>query len=110
MGLRIGKRGLHQCVGIKLSLDSLRAPEKNKSWQFLFRGIALARVGTQKLSPESLRNLLKGLTAGSRPFGKPGPEGNENCHAMMMRRLDTVRASGKRAFKESNKTCGRLSN
>ncbi len=32
---------------------------------------------SQQLSPGSLRNLLKGLTAGSHPFGKPGPERNE---------------------------------
>jgi hypothetical protein len=48
----------------------------NGPWQFLFCGIV--RVGTQQLSPESLRNVLKGLNAGSHPFGKPGPETNEN--------------------------------
>ena len=42
---------------------------------FLFCGIA--RVGTQQLGPESLRNPLKGFTAGSHPFAKPGPDTNE---------------------------------
>jgi len=46
-------------------------------FSFLFQDQASQRVGTQQLSPESLNSLLKGLTAGSHPFGKPGPETNE---------------------------------
>ena len=59
-------------------------------WQFLFCGIA--RVGTQQLSPECLRNLLKGLTAGSRPFGKPGPETNEKLSSDSFRLVQLLKS------------------